>query len=148
MTNPFLKAEIEAAIKDIQDNINQIKPCFRITKPRSLLLVAFYHHQKDVRRTLKNGPRCNIDRANSSRDGQRDTSKHSSHERAATPGPYPRSQQRAGSLFPVTNNQQAARTTHDTAVCQRCGSMNIGITEGAGSITTKTEEGRREYPGM
>jgi hypothetical protein len=56
MTNPFLKAEVETTIKDIQVNIDKDKSCLRLQKPRSLLLAAFLYHQKDVRRTFKDGP--------------------------------------------------------------------------------------------
>jgi hypothetical protein len=56
MTNPFLKAEVETTIKDIQDNIEALETCLKSTTPRSPLLAAFYPHQKDVGRILKNGP--------------------------------------------------------------------------------------------
>jgi hypothetical protein len=55
MTNPFLKAEVEALIETIQVNIDAIGLCLKPEIPRSLLLAAFLHHQKDVRRILKNG---------------------------------------------------------------------------------------------
>jgi hypothetical protein len=55
MTNPFLKAEVEAAIEIIQANIAAICLCFRPEIPRSLSLAAFLHHPKDIRRILENG---------------------------------------------------------------------------------------------
>ena len=56
MTNPFLKAEVEAAIEEIQENIDEIEGCLEEEQPRSLLLAAYLHHQKNVRRIFKNGP--------------------------------------------------------------------------------------------
>jgi hypothetical protein len=61
MTNPFLKAEVEATIKDMSKNIDTLKSCLRSKKLCSLLLQALYHHQKDGRQILKNGLRYNID---------------------------------------------------------------------------------------
>jgi hypothetical protein len=119
MTNPFLKAKVDAAIKEIQVDIDKVKLCLKKPqKPRSFLLAEFYHHQKDGRTTLKNGPRHNIDRTNTNRDRQYYTSKHSSHELRATLDPYPRSQQRTDSPHSVTYDKQITRTSHSTAVCQ------------------------------
>jgi hypothetical protein len=58
MTNPFLKAEVEAAIEKIQYNIDEVEPCLKLRQPHSPLLAEYLHHQKDVIRTLKGGPRC------------------------------------------------------------------------------------------
>jgi hypothetical protein len=55
MINPILKAEVDTAIVTIQVNINEIKPCLKLKKPRSLLQAIFLHHQNDVRRTFKDG---------------------------------------------------------------------------------------------
>jgi hypothetical protein len=61
MTNPFLKAEVNTAIREIQDNIDEIKVCLWPNKPRSLTLAARLHHLKDVRRNLKTNPRRDAD---------------------------------------------------------------------------------------
>jgi hypothetical protein len=55
MTNPFLEVKVDAAIITIEINTNENKLYLKFEKPCSLLAV-FYHHQKDGRRILKNGP--------------------------------------------------------------------------------------------
>ena len=72
MTNPFLKAEVEAAIEEIQENLEEVKACLWSNKPRSLVLAAYLHHQTDVRRILKNGPQCDVDRRSTGGTGKRD----------------------------------------------------------------------------
>jgi hypothetical protein len=55
MTNPLLQAENDIAIEEIHANLNTLETCLKLEQPRSLLLAAYYDHQKDVRRTFKDG---------------------------------------------------------------------------------------------
>jgi hypothetical protein len=55
MTNPFLKAEVNTAMQEIQENANQVRNCLKLEKCQSLLLATFLYHQKDIRSTFRNG---------------------------------------------------------------------------------------------
>src|SRR6202142_886420 len=118
MTNPFLKAEVEAAIEEIQENIDEIEGCLEEEPPRSLLLPAYLHHQKDVRRIFKNGLRRDIDSTATNRAGKCHVGGHDSYERSTAPKLYPGHQHRAGSPPPTPNDQQAERLDEGTAVCK------------------------------
>jgi hypothetical protein len=80
MTNPFLKAEIEAVIEDIQANIDPPESCLKPEKPCSLLFAAYGHHPNDVRRIIKNGLRLDVDRHSSDRTGHCHKGGYSSHD--------------------------------------------------------------------
>src|ERR1700690_4159302 len=127
MTNPFLKAEVEAAIEEIQENIDEIEGCLEEEPPRSLLLAAYLHHQKDVRRIFKNTPRCDIDDTATNRAGKCHMGRYDNHERRATPELRSGCQCRASSPPPAPNDQQAERLVEGTAVCEKCGSTDIRV---------------------
>jgi hypothetical protein len=55
MTNPFLSAEIDIGMEDIQAKLDALEFRLKLEKPRSLLQGAYHHHQKDVRRIFKDG---------------------------------------------------------------------------------------------
>jgi hypothetical protein len=107
MTNPFVKAEVDAAIEEIQDTIDKITPCLKTKKSRSLPLAAFLRHQKDVMRIFKDGLRYYVDITNINNDEKCYTSKHGSDERGTTQEPHPRSQQRSDSPHPITHDVPA-----------------------------------------
>jgi hypothetical protein len=85
MVNPFLEAEIEAAVQQIQKNINQVKdhlskkPCSRFTAA-NLLTVASQHDSQDVRRFLKTNSRCHTDQCVITGTGERGSNEYGGYE--------------------------------------------------------------------
>jgi hypothetical protein len=127
ITNPCLKADINTAIKNIQANIDIREYCLKSKKSRFLILAAYYHNYKDVKRIFESGPRYNMDSISTREYGQWYSVKHSSHERGTTLKPHPRNRHRAGSPHPGTHNKQIKRIAQRKAICTKCGSLDIGF---------------------
>jgi hypothetical protein len=124
MTNPFLAADVEAAIQQIQDNTDEIRDC--LTESR-LLTAATLHHQKDVRRIFKNGPRCDVDGSATDRVGKRYAEGYRDHERGTTPSSYQEYQFRTDNSRTTSHHQQIARIAKGSAICEKCASTDIRI---------------------